>query len=62
MGKVIVYCLDEKYIKYTAISINSVRKFNPDAKIVVVSEFNQIPFAQTDRSGKSFINGRRSKK
>ena len=34
----IVYCLDERYIKYAEISINSVRKFNPDANIVVVSE------------------------
>lgn len=35
---IVVYCLDENYKEYTAISIRSVRKFNPTAKIVVVSE------------------------
>lgn len=35
---IVVYCLDENYTEYTAYSIRSVRKFNPTAKIVVVSE------------------------
>ena len=35
---IIVYCCDENYTEYTAYSIRSVRKFNPQAKIVVVSE------------------------
>lgn len=35
---IIVYCLDENYLQCTEISIRSVKKFNPKAKIVVVSE------------------------
>ena len=35
---IIVYCLDENYTKYTTISIRSVLKYNPHAKIIVVSE------------------------
>lgn len=35
---IIVYCIDEHYSDITAISIRSVRKFNPQAKIIVVSE------------------------
>ena len=35
---IVVYCLDENYIECTALSIKSVKKFNPQAKIVVVSE------------------------
>ena len=34
----IVYCLDENYIEYAEISIQSVKKFNPKANVVVVSE------------------------
>lgn len=35
---VIVYCLDSNYVKYAELSIKTVKKFNPEAKIVVVSE------------------------
>ena len=35
---IVVYCCDENYIEYTALSIKSVRKFNPNAQIIVVSE------------------------
>lgn len=35
---IVVYCLDENYKEYTALSIRSVRKYNPHAKIIVVSE------------------------
>lgn len=35
---IVVYCCDENYIEYTARSIRSVRKFNPYAQIIVVSE------------------------
>ena len=35
---IIVYCIDENYSEITALSIRSVRKFNPNAKIVVISE------------------------
>lgn len=35
---IVVYCCDENYTEYTARSIRSVRKFNPNAKIIVVSE------------------------
>lgn len=39
MGKIIVvYCLDNNYITLAEKSIKTVKKFNPDAKIVVVSE------------------------
>lgn len=34
----IVFCLDENYIKLATISIASYRKYNPKAKIIVVSE------------------------
>lgn len=34
----IVYCLDKNYIQYAEISIKSVKKYNPTAKIIVVSE------------------------
>lgn len=37
---IIVYCLDENYKGITALSIRSVRKFNPQAKIVIVSEYD----------------------
>lgn len=33
----IVYCTDEKYVKYTKKSIESVKKFNPSAQITIVS-------------------------
>lgn len=35
---VIVYCLDSNYVQYAEISIKTVKKFNPEAKIIVVSE------------------------
>lgn len=35
---IIVYCLDDKYKQYAELSIKTVKKFNPKAKIVVVSE------------------------
>lgn len=35
---IVVYCLDENYMEFAAISIRSVKKFNPNAKIVIVSE------------------------
>lgn len=35
---IVVYCLDENYRRWTDISIKSVRKFNPDAKIILVTE------------------------
>lgn len=35
---IVVYCLDENYKDITAISIQSVKKFNPKAHLVVVSE------------------------
>ena len=39
MGKmIVVYCLDQNYVEITEISIKSVKKFNPTAHIVVVSE------------------------
>lgn len=34
----IVYCLDQNYIHYAEISIKSVKKYNPTAKIIIVSE------------------------
>ena len=34
----IVFCLDGNYIKYAKVSIASYKKYNPDAKITVVSE------------------------
>ena len=34
----IVYCLDQNYVPYAKISIKSVKKYNPTAKIIVVSE------------------------
>ena len=34
----IVYCLDQNYIPYAEISIKSVKKYNPTAKIIIVSE------------------------
>jgi len=34
----IVYCLDQNYIQYAEISIKSVKKYNPTAKIIIVSE------------------------
>lgn len=37
---IVVYCLDENYKEITAISIRSVRKFNPQAKIIAVSEYD----------------------
>lgn len=37
---IIVYCLDENYKDLTALSIRSVRKFNPQAKIIAVSEYD----------------------
>ena len=35
---IIVYCLDSNYVQYAELSIKTVKKFNPEAKIVVVSE------------------------
>ena len=35
---IVCYCLDENYIEYSEISIQSVKKFNPTAHVVVVSE------------------------
>lgn len=35
---IVVYCLDQNYKEITALSIRSVRKFNPQAKIIAVSE------------------------
>lgn len=37
---IVVYCLDQNYKEITALSIRSVRKFNPQAKIIVVSEYD----------------------
>ena len=37
---IVVYCLDDNYKELTAVSIQSVRKFNPNTKIIVVSEYN----------------------
>lgn len=34
----IVYCLDQNYVPYAEISIKSVKKYNPTAKIIIVSE------------------------
>lgn len=34
----IVYCIDQNYIQYAEISIKSVKKYNPNAKIIIVSE------------------------
>jgi len=34
----IVFCIDENYIKYAKTSIESYRKHNPDAQIIIVSE------------------------
>ncbi|MBO7693658.1 MAG: glycosyltransferase family 29 protein [Methanobrevibacter sp.] len=35
---IIVYCLDNAYVPFAEISIQTVKKHNPDAKIVIVSE------------------------
>lgn len=35
---IVCYCLDENYIEYSEISIQSVKKFNPKAHVVVVSK------------------------
>lgn len=35
---IVCYCLDENYIEYAEISIQSVKKFNPQAHVIVVSE------------------------
>jgi len=35
---IIVYCLDENYIRYTDISIRTIKKFNPKARIFTFSE------------------------
>lgn len=37
---IVVYCTDHNYKELTALSIRSVRKFNPHAKIIVVSEYD----------------------
>lgn len=37
---IVVYCLDQNYKEITALSIRSVQKFNPQAKIIVVSEYD----------------------
>lgn len=34
----IVYCLDQNYVPYAEISIKSVKKYNPTANIIIVSE------------------------
>lgn len=34
----IVFCVDENYVEMAKVSIQSYRKFNPTAEIVVVSE------------------------
>lgn len=46
---IIVYCTDQNYKDLTAISIRSVRKYNPNAQIVVVSEY-EIGFYMDDVS------------
>ena len=35
---IIVFCIDENYVKYAKVSIASYKKHNPTAKIIVVSE------------------------
>lgn len=35
---IVVYCLDDKYKQYAELSIKTVKMFNPEAKVVVVSE------------------------
>ena len=35
---IIVYCLDENYIRYADISIRTIKKFNPEARIFTFSE------------------------
>jgi len=35
---ILVFCIDDNYVKYAKVSIASYRKYNPQAKIIIVSE------------------------
>lgn len=45
----IVYCLDQKFVRYAEVSIKSYKEHNPTAEIIVVSE-EKIPYIGQDRN------------